>query len=312
MKKIKQKLILMLSMIMVTGLVGCSKPTIESLKKDIESQNFSTVIKHYSGLESEDKTKVDEYITLSIANIMTEYGQSERTEEGKDEVIKKIEELEAIQKDSTVLTEVLGACKSVTNDYYTNQQTFNTAESLENLEDSLPVYKNLQEACKDDEELLKKVNLKIEEISSKLTTDIKKGSKIDVGGFDITFNKFEFSYDVLPKNTSGFYTHYEADKGKVYYHVAMDLKNNNNQNITGDEILKAELIYNNDYKYDGFIVLDETDGSGFDYANITSITPLETRGVRVLFDIPEEVESSKESLVINIEIDGKIYSYKAR
>lgn len=144
------------------------------------------------------------------------------------------------------------------------------------------------------------------------TEEIKEGSKISVGGFDITFNKFEFSYDVLPKNPSSFYTHYEADKGKVFYHIAMDLKNNNKQNIGGDELLKAELVYNNDYKYDGFVVLDSTDESTFDYANITSITPLETRGVRLLFDIPQEIETATESVVINIEIDGKTYSYQAR
>lgn len=311
MKRIKQ-ILLSITIIMAIGLVGCSKPTVESMKEDIEKQEFSTVIKHYKNLESADKTKVDEYITLSVAQIMTDYREGERTEEGKEEIIKKIEELETIQDDSAVLTDILDACKSVTEDYYTNQQTFNTAQAIDNPEDALLVYETLQEACKDDPELLEKVNLKVEEISSELTTEITKGSKVDVGGFDITFNTFEFSYDVLPKNINGFYTHYEADKGKVYYHIAMDLKNNNKQNIAGDKLLKAELVYNNDYKYNGFVVLDSTDNSTFDYANITSITPLETRGVRILFDIPQEIETATESVVINIEIDGKIYSYKAR
>lgn len=311
MKIKKIKLAILISIVTVT-LVGCGKPTAESLKQDIENQKFSTVIKEYTNLESDDKTKVDEYITLSVAQLMTKYSETERTKEGKDEVIQKIDKLQGMKGASSTMKQVLEASKQVINDYYTNQDTFNKAEEISNPEDALKVYKLLQESCKEDPKLLEKVNTKVNDTSSKLTKEIKKGSKINAGGFSITFNKFEFSYDVLPKNTNGFYTHYQADKGKVYYHVAMDLKNNNKQHINGDKLLNAELVYDNDYKYSGFIALDKTDGSGFDYANITSIQPLETRGVRLLFDIPQEIEKSKGPIKINIEIDGKKFVYKVR
>ena len=307
----KGALLAILGVITIT-ITGCSKPTAESLKEGIENKEFSTVIKKYNELETTDKTKVDEYITLSIGELMGDYSEGERTEEGKNKIIKEIEELETMEGASDTIKIILESSKEVTNQYYLNQNAFNTAEAFDSSKETLVVYEGLQEACEDDPILLEKVNLRINELNEKLTTPITKGSNIEVGGFDITFNTFEFSYDVLPEVTSGFHTHYEADKGAVYYHVAMDLKNNNKQNIGGDEILKAELVYNDDYKYNGFIVLDATDGSTFDYANITSIKPLETRGVRILFDLPEEIETATESVELYIEIDGQKYVYKAR
>lgn len=313
MKKRRYLMVIGIIGIVSLGVIGCGKPTAEELKKDIENQKFSSVVKVYEKLEIEDKEKTDEYLTVTIAKMLTDYRIGERTEEDKEKIVKEIEKIEKMPGVSKRLLEILGASKSVIGDYYLNQQTFNTAtKNIENPEDALQVYNLLQEACKNDPELLEQVNIKINEVSSKITTKITKGSKINAGGFDINFNKFEFSYDVLPKNTSSFYTHYEADKGKVYYHIAMDLKNNNKQNIGGDKILEAELVYKDDYKYQGFVVLDKTDDSGFDYANITSIKPLEKRGIRILFDLPEEIETSKDSVEINIKIDGKIYKYKMR
>ena len=45
---------------MATGLVGCSKPTAEGLKENIDNKEFSEVIKNYNKLEDTEKEKVDE------------------------------------------------------------------------------------------------------------------------------------------------------------------------------------------------------------------------------------------------------------
>ena len=90
------------------------------------------------------------------------------------------------------------------------------------------------------------------------------------------------------------------------------MENNNKQTINGQDVFsKVELVYNNDYKYDGFIVLDEDDGSGFDFVS-TPIKPLETKGIRILFELPEEIETATEPVEVTIDIDGEKFTYKAR
>ena len=95
---LKKILALAIVSIVATGLVGCSKPTAEGLKENIDNKEFSEVIKNYNKLEDTEKEKVDEYITLSVAELMTDYRIGERTEERKNEIIKEVEKLETISK----------------------------------------------------------------------------------------------------------------------------------------------------------------------------------------------------------------------
>ena len=129
--------------------------------------------------------------------------------------------------------------------------------------------------------------------------------------YEITFNKIEFSYDVMPDNTSGFYTHYAADSGKVYIHVDTDVKNTQKQQLKCDDILKVEVEYNDGYKYSSNTVPEDST-TGFTYANITSIDPLETLGIHFLASCPEEVETSDNPVKVIFSIDGQDYEYVIR
>lgn len=131
-------------------------------------------------------------------------------------------------------------------------------------------------------------------------TAISVGDSIITDNVEIIINKVELSYDVLPDDTSGFYTHYAADSGNVYIHIDADIKNLGKQNLGCDKILSATADYNNGYTYSGFAV-PENNNTGFTYANITSIKPLETLGVHYLFKCPQEVEESNNPLFITIE-----------
>lgn len=139
-------------------------------------------------------------------------------------------------------------------------------------------------------------------------TPISIGESIVTDDVEITINKAELSYDVLPDNTSGFYTHYEADSGNVYIHLDVDVKNLGKQNLGCDDILTATADYNGGYTYSSFAVPEDS-GTGFTYANITSIKPLETLGVHYLFKCPQEVEESTNSLFITIEPTSTRDSY---
>ena len=140
---------------------------------------------------------------------------------------------------------------------------------------------------------------------------IEIGQVLNTSKCDIVVKKIEFSYDVLPDNTSGFYTHYEADSGKVYMHIDTDVKNTQKQNLPCDEILTATADYNNVYSYAGFSVVEEAN-LGFTYASISKIHPLETKGIRFLIECPDEVATSSNVLEVKLVIDGEAYYYRMR
>ena len=146
------------------------------------------------------------------------------------------------------------------------------------------------------------------------TKAVQNGTPIAIGGvittdaMVITVNKAELSYDVLPDDTSGFYTHYAADPGNVYIHLDLDVKNLAKQNLPCDEIIKATADYNGGYTYSGQAV-PEDGSTRFTYANITSIKPLQTLGVHFLFQCPQEVAESQNPLSITLEPSGTKDSY---
>lgn len=140
---------------------------------------------------------------------------------------------------------------------------------------------------------------------------VQNGSVVKSKSAEITINKVSLSYDVLPDKTDGFYTHYPADKGNVYIDVDVNVKNVQKQNLKCDSIVNIEADYNGGYQYSAMPVVKDS-GSGFTYANITTIKPLETRGMKYLIKCPEEVESSKNPLFLTITLDGKKYKYVIR
>jgi len=172
----------------------------------------------------------------------------------------------------------------------------------------------VQELEKENRDLKKQLESNAETTTAEETETAETGIQISVGEtisndyMEITINKVELTYDVLPDDVSGFYTHYEADQGNVYLHIDTDVKNLGKQNLACDEILKAVADYNSGYTYSGFAVPEDS-GTGFTYANITSIKPLETLGVHYLFKCPQEVEESSNQLFVTIEPNSSKDSY---
>lgn len=116
----------------------------------------------------------------------------------------------------------------------------------------------------------------------------------------------------MPDDTSSFYTHYPAESGQVYIHLDADIKNTQKQNLNCDEIYEVVADYNSGYTYDGQPIVDDA-STGFTYANITQIDPLQTLGVHYLIECPEEVETSQNPLVVTITMnDESQYQYVIR
>ena len=134
----------------------------------------------------------------------------------------------------------------------------------------------------------------------------QKGSELKLDDLDIKIKNIKFTEDVLPDNTKGFYTHYPADKGKVFLEIDTDVKNNNKQKILVEKIGGINVDYDNGYKYDGWLIPEDSQ-TGFSYANIKSIDPLEKLGVRWVVNLPEEVEKSNKPLKITLTIGNEQY-----
>lgn len=156
-----------------------------------------------------------------------------------------------------------------------------------------------------------KVEGVVEDVKKDEIKDIKLGESIDTDSFTLILNKVELTYDVLPDDTSGFYTHYPADSGKVYISIDVDVKNTQKQNLNCDEIIEVYADYNDGYIYNASPIVKDS-STGFTYANISRIDPLETKGMKYLIDCPEEIETSQNPLFLIFKIGNGEYKYVIR
>lgn len=150
------------------------------------------------------------------------------------------------------------------------------------------------------------------DVAEESISEIKKGETIYLEDLEFTLNKVEFSYDVVPENPPSFYRHYPADTGQVYIHIDADIKNLQKSDLYCDDIYTATADYDEGYTYRGSAIVEDTDGN-FTYANITSISPLQTLGVHQLIECPEEVGTSGKPINIILRFNnGLQYKYVFR
>ena len=141
---------------------------------------------------------------------------------------------------------------------------------------------------------------------------LKDGDTITTKDYEFTLDGVEFSHEVFPSDTSGYYYSYPADSGKVYIDVKAKVKNLMERDIRIDELYTCTATYDSKYSYTGFPIVDV--GSRFDWVdNYSAATPLSTADTHYLIECPEEVESSDKPLVVSISLaDGITYMYKIR
>lgn len=144
------------------------------------------------------------------------------------------------------------------------------------------------------------------------TKTIAAGQTITTDDYEFTLNAVEFSYQVLPADTSGYYRYYSPESGNVYIHVDASVKNLMKRDIQVGEIMTAEAIYGDGYSYKGFTVVE--DGSSFNFASSWSAAaPLQSCRAHYLIECPAEVETSSDPLVVGIKLSDDItYLYTMR
>ena len=141
---------------------------------------------------------------------------------------------------------------------------------------------------------------------------LKLGETIETEDFKYTLNSVEFTVDIIPSDTSGFYSHYEADSGKVYIRLDSTYYNRSKRNVCVRDLPKIVADYDNGYTYNGSSIVDDGDGSWTWVSSYIVCEPLNTCVVTGMIECPEVVESSSAPLKILITLGDQVYQYDVR
>lgn len=130
--------------------------------------------------------------------------------------------------------------------------------------------------------------------------------------YEFSITGYNFGKKILPPNTSGYYSYYEAkEDGHQYLDLKLNYKNLASTDIDADEVGGIKIKFANNYEYTSFSIIEEPDGD-FTYSSIRSIAPLTTGKLHYLFDIPDEVANSTESIIAYITIGSEKYELTIR
>ena len=141
--------------------------------------------------------------------------------------------------------------------------------------------------------------------------DISIGDTISTDYFDFTLNKVEFSYEVKPENTSGYYRYYPANNGRVYLHIDAKFFSKAKRTMTLKELPVASANYDDGYIYDGFVIVDNDDRF-FENSSSEVCVPLADCHYHCLIECPDSIETSEGSLECFIKLGDTVYRYIVR
>lgn len=139
-------------------------------------------------------------------------------------------------------------------------------------------------------------------------TPLTVGTKLESDEYaEIVFQGASYTDDLLPSNTSGFYTHYAVDSpDSTYLAVRLDITNLQSTAKEADTFVGTRACFMEKYTYTGFLVVEDTDGTGF--SAYESIAPLATRHAVVLIEVPKTVMN--EPAVVTVNFNGQEYTYE--
>lgn len=151
-----------------------------------------------------------------------------------------------------------------------------------------------------------------ERVEAKDVVIVGIGDTITTEFFEYKIENVELTYEVLPPNTSSVYTSYPAEQGKVYLHMNGKLKNLMKRDIRIGETFTPVAIYGDGYVYDGFVIVE--DDNSFDWnSSYSAGAPLETSGVHILVEMPDEIENTDENILLSLKTtDGGTYQFNYR
>jgi hypothetical protein len=147
-------------------------------------------------------------------------------------------------------------------------------------------------------------------------TTISNAKAVQVGGTleatdfaTVVFKGIEYTDDLLPSNTSGYYRHYPISNASNSYLVAkFDFTNYSATAKDCDEFMGLKATYMDKYTYSGFVVVEEEDGKGF--SSYEGIAPLTTRQAFYLIEVPKTVMTN--DVTLTIIFNNQEYTYTGK
>lgn len=143
----------------------------------------------------------------------------------------------------------------------------------------------------------------------KLTTPLKVGDVVENADYaSMEFLGYEFTEAVYPTNTNGYYRYYKVDNSDNTY-LALTFQITNYQSTAKeiDTFLRGRAVFMEKYKYNGFVVSENSDGSSL--SNYNDIQPLSTARVICLIEVPKSV--AQEAFTVSLMFDGQEYTMSA-
>lgn len=142
--------------------------------------------------------------------------------------------------------------------------------------------------------------------------DINLGDKVEVtDSLEFTLLNVELTTLIEPPNKDGIYKYYEA-KGDdvILLDVEIDVKNIETRSRSAEDFLDVRVMYEGKYEYYASSTVEESDGSDFNYSNITSIDPLKNSVIHYIAELPNDVLENPEDLNIIIDTErNEHYNY---
>ena len=124
----------------------------------------------------------------------------------------------------------------------------------------------------------------------------------------ITFEEYFTTQRLEPPDTSRSYRYYEVkDPDSIYVILKVEVEVLQSSNLRGDEVMGTRLFFKEKYRYNGFTVVQDTDGRGF--SSYESMAPLTTRYLFNLFEVPKIVVEGG-SIEVQIYFSGETYYIK--
>lgn len=130
---------------------------------------------------------------------------------------------------------------------------------------------------------------------------------------EVVITNVEFTDKVEPSNPEGLYYYYEEKgEGDTFLHITGTFKNleSDTVDVEWDDPVKIQVKYQEKYNYDGFIVIEKSDGSDFDISVL--VDPLKEVRFHYLFSVPKEVESSDGALDLTISYEKNKFKMNIR
>lgn len=123
--------------------------------------------------------------------------------------------------------------------------------------------------------------------------------------------KIEFSRKILPPNTSGYYTYYEAETtDSTFFDIVIEITNLDTTIKSAEDFVEVSILYDNKYTYSSSPIL--VDGQGNFTMALFGIEPLLTMQVHHLISVPVEMENSRKSIEIIFKGPNQEFHYKYR